>query len=259
MFDHLLTQSERQQRNRDQHDGSKGEEQASAQAHLLSRIVYRCNHQSPIPFRGHAGPTAPHDRLQPCLDQRDDGLGIEPWSAIHQDLQVLARINRPAVDGRHVTSIGSPPLCPCQGLTGQPGGALVCPAWTVRKERIEKRRCGRTRRTDQAHKALGQIPRRAVARVVYDSRNGRGVVSRRRECDLAIRHHLPPERTARPPRLSSNRIVGENLPRVLRQRRRRARAAWCKKYAGSLPCQRHGSKLRKRGCVLERRGIPCKQ
>ena len=38
---HLLPKSERQQRNRDQHDGSKGEEQASAQAHLLSRIVHR--------------------------------------------------------------------------------------------------------------------------------------------------------------------------------------------------------------------------
>src|SRR4029079_2093245 len=98
------------------------------------------------------------------------------------------RINRPAVDGRHITSISSPTLCPCQGLPGQPGGALVGPAWTVRKERIEKPRRRRPRRTDQADKALGQIPRGAVARVVNDSRNGRGVVSRRRECDLAICH-----------------------------------------------------------------------
>ena len=37
-----------------------------------------CDDQSPIPFRGHAGPPAPHNGLQPCLDQRDDGLGIEP-------------------------------------------------------------------------------------------------------------------------------------------------------------------------------------
>jgi len=36
---HLVTKSERQQCNRDQHDGSKGEEQASTQAHLVSRIV----------------------------------------------------------------------------------------------------------------------------------------------------------------------------------------------------------------------------
>ena len=28
---------------------------------------------------------------------------------------------------------------------------------------------------------------------------------------------------------------------------------------GSLPGQRHGLKLRQRGCVVERRGIPCQQ
>src|SRR4029079_13010786 len=149
------------------------------------------------------------------------------------------RINRPAVDGRHITSISSPTLCPCQGLPGQPGGTLVGPAWTVRKERIEKRRRRRTRRTDQADKALGQIPRGAVARVVNDSRNGRGADQGRNERDLAIRHFLPPERTARAPGLSSNRVVGENLPRVFRERRRRTRAAWRQEYAGSLPCQRH--------------------
>ena len=159
----------------------------------------------------------------------------------------------------HVTGVGSPPPRPCQRLAGQPGGALVGPARTVRQERIEKRRGGRTRRTDQAHKALGQIARRAVARVVYDSRSGRGVVSRRRRATSQSAQHLPPERTARPPRLSSNRIVGENLPRVVRQRRADARAAWCQEHAGTLPCQRHGLKLRQRGCVVERRRIPREQ
>ena len=88
--------------------------------------------------------------------------------------------HRPAVDGHDVTRVGSQPPRPCQRLTRQPGGALVCPSRTVRKEHVEKRRRGRARRTDQAHKALGEIARRAVARVVHDSRSGRGLVSRRR-------------------------------------------------------------------------------
>ena len=64
---------------------------------------------------------------------------------------------------------------------------------------------------------------------------------------------------ARPARFASNRIVGEHLPRLSRQRRRRARAPGCQEYVGPLPGQRHGLKLRQRGRVVERRGIPCQQ
>ena len=73
--------------------------------------------QSPIPFRSHTGPPAPHNGVQPCLNQRDDGLGIEPSSAIHQGLQVAARVERPAVERHDVTGVGSPPPCQCQRLT----------------------------------------------------------------------------------------------------------------------------------------------
>ena len=73
---------------------------------------------------------------------------------------------------KHWLSVGAQPPCPCQRLTRQPGGTLVCPSRTVRKEHVEQRRCGRARRTDHADKALGQIARRGVAGVVHDPRSG---------------------------------------------------------------------------------------
>jgi hypothetical protein len=77
--------------------------------------------------------------------------------------------------------------------------------------------------------------------------------------DFTIRQHLPPERTPRTPRLSPNRVVGKNLPRILRQQRRCSRAARRDEYVGSLPGQRNGLKLRECGCVFERRGIAREQ
>ena len=86
-----------------------------------------CDQQSAIPFRGDAGSAAPHDSSQPRLDQRDDRLGIEPASAVHQHLDVPARVERTTVEGDDVAGIVSAPPCRGEGLAGQCGCVQGCP------------------------------------------------------------------------------------------------------------------------------------
>ncbi len=247
---HLLPKSERQQRNRDQHDGGKGEEQASTQAHLLSRIVRPGDNQSSIPVRSHTGPPAPHNRLQPRLDQRDDGLGIEPWSVIYQGLQVSARVNRPAVDGHHVTTVGSPPLCPCQGLTGQPGGTLVCGGGPEGAHRDVPAASHKRSARSRAAASLASYTIRGVGEEW--SRGGERATS---QSGIVCHQNGPRAPRASPRTASSARTCRASSDSEAAERG----AAGCKEQVGSLPCQRHGMKLRQRGCIVERRGIPCEQ
>ena len=76
---------------------------------------------------------------QPCLDQRDDGLGIEPASAVHQDLDVPAWVERTTVDGDDVAGIAPALSRRSEGLAGQCGGLLVGPALTIRKQHLQNR------------------------------------------------------------------------------------------------------------------------
>ena len=108
--------------------------------------------------------------MHPRLDQRNDGLRVEPSSVIHQSLQASTGIDRPAVEGEDVTGIVSPAERQGQRFTSHAVRALVFAARSVGQERIEDRSRGRCRSTRQTHEALGDVARRAVARVVNDSR-----------------------------------------------------------------------------------------
>ena len=213
---HLLPKSERQQRDRDQHDGSKGEEQASAQAHrYLGSFTPAISNP---PSHSAVTPDRPR-RTMACSRVSTSGTmvsGSSHRAPSISDLQVAARVERPAVERHDVAGVGSPPPRRGQRLTGQSGGTLVGPPRTVRKEHVEQRRCGRARRADQAHQALGQIARRAVARVVHDPRSGRGLRSRRRKARTSqsgnICHQNGPRAPRASPRTASSRAPAAPPP-----------------------------------------------
>src|SRR5439155_5082186 len=122
--------------------------------------------QSTVPIHDYTGTATPHNRLQPCVGEWNDGLRIDPSNVINKCLHIPARVKRTTVERQDVTGVVSAPPCRSESLARQSSRALVGP---------------------ETHKACGEIARCAVGCIVYDASGGRRLVTLWRISDLAVR------------------------------------------------------------------------